>query len=129
MSNDGKDNENAAIMGLAGVLISTGDLASMTRFYRDVLGLKARSERGRYTNFEWNGVRLNISLHSEVSGQSGDPLRFMLHFAVEDIHAAYERLRAAGVVFTRPPEREKWGGWVATFHDPDGNTLQLLQQP
>jgi catechol 2,3-dioxygenase-like lactoylglutathione lyase family enzyme len=33
---------------------------------------------------------------------------------------------AAGVVFERPPEREDWGGTVATFHDPDGNTLQLF---
>ena len=43
--------------------------------------------------------------------------------------AAYERLRRGGVVFTRPPEREDWGGQVATFADPDGNVLQLMQLP
>ena len=36
---------------------------------------------------------------------------------------------APGVVFTRAPEREEWGGWVATFADPDGNVLQLMQLP
>jgi uncharacterized glyoxalase superfamily protein PhnB len=38
-----------------------------------------------------------------------------------------ERLAEAGVEFLRQPEQESWGGWVATFRDPDGNTLQLLQ--
>ena len=27
----------------------------------------------------------------------------------------------------RPPERESWGGLVATLRDPDGNFVQLLQ--
>ena len=34
-----------------------------------------------------------------------------------------------GVEFIREPEREDWGGWIATFLDPDGNVLQLLHQP
>jgi hypothetical protein len=33
------------------------------------------------------------------------------------------------VVFSRRPEREAWGGVVATFADPDGNTLQLMELP
>jgi uncharacterized glyoxalase superfamily protein PhnB len=32
-------------------------------------------------------------------------------------------------VFTRPPEREDWGGHVATLLDPDGNVVQLFQLP
>ena len=34
-----------------------------------------------------------------------------------------------GFVFSREPAREDWGGWVATFADPDGNVLQLMQLP
>ena len=51
----------------------------------------------------------------------------MVNLGVKDIHAEHERLVSKGVEFTRPPEREHWGGWVATFSDPDGNTIQLLQ--
>ena len=36
--------------------------------------------------------------------------------------AALER---AGVVFTRLPETEDWGGRVASFLDPDGNEIEL----
>jgi predicted enzyme related to lactoylglutathione lyase len=53
----------------------------------------------------------------------------MVNLTVTDIRAVHERLVRAGVVFTRAPEREAWGGWVATFADPDGNVLQLMQLP
>jgi predicted enzyme related to lactoylglutathione lyase len=53
----------------------------------------------------------------------------MINLTVADIAAAHDRLSRAGVAFTRAPAREDWGGWVATFADPDGNTLQLMQLP
>jgi predicted enzyme related to lactoylglutathione lyase len=53
----------------------------------------------------------------------------MVNLAVDDIEVVYRRLRAAGVAFSRAPEREPWGGVVATFADPDGNTLQLMELP
>jgi predicted enzyme related to lactoylglutathione lyase len=56
-------------------------------------------------------------------------VRVTVNFNVPDIHAAYRELTARGVVFARPPEREHWGGWVASLRDPDGNLIQLLQQP
>lgn len=119
--------ENDAILGVNGVIVWTDDLPRMTVFYRDVLGLRPRSMRERLTNFAWGDFRLTLAVHDGVSGPSRDPERIMVNLAVADIHTAYRRLASAGVVFTRPPERESFGGWVATFHDPDGNTLQLLQ--
>jgi predicted enzyme related to lactoylglutathione lyase len=101
----------------------------MARFYRDTLGLTPRSDRPDFINFDWHGVRLSVSVHDRVHGESRDPLRMMVNLAVDDIRAMHARLAAAGVNFTRPPEREDWGGWVATFADPDGNVLQLMQLP
>ncbi len=92
-------------------------------FYVDTLGLVPRAD------FEWGGLRLTIAVHDTVGGPARDPLRLMINFAVEDIEAEHARLREAGVAFSRPPGREPWGGLVATFADPDGNTLQLLQLP
>jgi predicted enzyme related to lactoylglutathione lyase len=53
----------------------------------------------------------------------------MSHLGVDDIQQEHRRLVAQGVEFIRPPEQEHWGGWVATFKDPDGNILQMLQFP
>ncbi len=117
------------ISGLAGVLIWTSESRhdNMARFYRDVLGLAARSDRPGFINFEWGNTRLTISTHSAVDGRSRDPLRIMVNLEVSDIAAVAGRLAAAGVVFSREPSPEPWGGWIATFDDPDGNTIQLMQ--
>jgi predicted enzyme related to lactoylglutathione lyase len=102
---------------------------AMTRFYRETLGLAPRSRRGDFINFDWQGVRLSIGVHDRVHGGTREPLRIMINLQVEDIRAAHRRLVGAGVVFGRAPEQETWGGWVASFADPDGNTLQLMQLP
>jgi predicted enzyme related to lactoylglutathione lyase len=120
-----------SIEGLAGLLIWTeaGRFPAMARFYRDTLELAPRSDKPDFISFDWSGVRLSVSVHDRVGGTSRDPLRLMVNLTVGDIRAVHERLVRAGVVFTRAPEREDWGGWVATFADPDGNVLQLMQLP
>jgi predicted enzyme related to lactoylglutathione lyase len=120
-----------AITGLAGVLIWTEATRfdAMARFYRETLGLAPRSRRDDFINFDWHGVRLSIGLHDRVRGAAREPLRIMINLLVEDIGATHARLMAAGVAFSRPPEQEPWGGWVASFADPDGNILQLMQLP
>jgi predicted enzyme related to lactoylglutathione lyase len=119
------------IRGLAGVLIWTeaARFETMRRFYRDTLGLSPRSDRSDFVSFDWGGVRVSVGVHDRVRGESVAPLRVMINFQVDDIQGAHARLASAGVRFSRPPEREAWGGWVATFADPDGNTLQLMQLP
>lgn len=117
------------IQGLAGVIIWTDSLERMVPFYRDRLGLKVHSLQPDFVAFRFGDVRLSIGLHSQVSGMTCEPYRIMVNLGVSDIHATYRELTAQGVEFIRPPEREHWGGWVATFPDPDGNLLQLLQQP
>jgi predicted enzyme related to lactoylglutathione lyase len=119
------------VTGLAGILIWTdaGRHPAMAAFYRDLLQLPTRTQRDGFISFEWPGsdARLTIAVHDDVAGPAKDPLRVMLNLGTDDIQATYRRLRDAGINFTRPPEQEKWGGWIATFADPDGNVIQLLQ--
>ena len=117
------------IKGVVGVIIWTGGLDTLLPFYRDTLGLKPHSVRPDFVSFKWGGIRLAIGRHSEVSGKTREPYRVMVNLGVDDIQKEYKTLRTKGVKFTRPPELEHWGGWVCTFTDPDGNTIQLLQQP
>ena len=119
---------DVGIDALAGVVLWTEDLAPMVRFYETVLELPLRSRPDDFAAFALQpGVRLSIGVHDGVRGASRDPHRVMVNLGVADIHRAAATLRERGVAFTREPEQEHWGGWVATFHDPDGNTLQLLQ--
>ena len=113
----------------AGVMLWTDNLDSMLTFYRDRIGLPVHSIHADFVAFELGKVRFSIGLHSEVHGMARDPYRVMIHLGVLDIHKTYDQLLAAAVEFIRAPEQEEWGGWVATFRDPDGNLVQLLQVP
>jgi DNA-binding CsgD family transcriptional regulator len=58
----------------------------------------------------------------------------ILYLRVADIRAAYEQLRARGVVFASAPHmihRHADGTeeWLAHFHDPEGRPLALMSQP
>ena len=117
------------IDSVAGVIIWTDQLERMAAFYRDTLALPVHSKRPHFVAFELGGVRLSVGIHSEVHGPALEPVRVTVNLGVDDIQAAWHELTARGVEFVRPPEREHWGGWVASFRDPDGNLLQLLQQP
>ncbi len=118
------------ITGVVGITLWTDDLDRLYRFYHDLLRLPLHSNHGDFISFQLGeNIRFNIGLHDQVGGAARDPYRMMPHLGVEDIHAEHRRLTEAGVEFLRPPEQEHWGGWVATFKDPDGNILQMLQFP
>ncbi len=119
------------ILDIVGVNIFTTQMQRMVAFYRDVVGLEQHSDHGDFITFDIRpGLRLNIGRHSQIGVDgSMDPYRVMLNLGVDDIHAVHARMLKGGAEFIRPPEQEAWGGWIATFRDPDGNTLQLMQQP
>jgi predicted enzyme related to lactoylglutathione lyase len=108
---------------LGSVIIATQDKARLKTFYHEVLGIPYNAQG----KLESGGVIIHPALHSEVHGPPAEPHRVMLTFEVAEIHTAATDLQARGVAFVRLPERENWGGWLATFLDPDGNYLQLIQ--
>ena len=115
------------LTGLHSVLIWSEDMKRLLPFYRDVLGLRTLIETEEFAVFPLSpGVGLRIGTHSQVRGRAGDPNRVMVNFRVEDCQAEYVRLSHKGVEFTRAPTRDAIH-IVATFDDPEGNVLQLLQ--
>ena len=114
-------------MELTGVLISTAVSrhAAMRHFYVETLGLEPRSDRPGFVNFDFGQSRLTIATHDRVSGTAADPSRVMVNLRTADIQTAVSRCDPSQVI--RWPEREKWGGMVATVTDPDGNFVQFLQ--
>ena len=117
------------ITSIVGLTLWTDDLGRLFHFYNDVLRLPLHSRHDDFVAFQLGDLRFNIGLHNQVKGTSQDPFRTMAHLGVDDIHQEHRRLAEAGVEFIRPPEQEHWGGWIATFKDPDGNILQMLQFP
>jgi len=115
------------IKRLHSVVIWTEEIGRLVPFYRDVLGLQLQMDTPEFAVFmSEEGPQLAIGRHSDVHGRSSDPYRVMVDFQVEDCQAEYERLKASGAEFIRPPSQDE-GAIIATLSDPDGNVLQLFQ--
>lgn len=110
------------------VMLGTDQPAALARFYGEVLGLR-RVERFADPVFEAAGGFIRILDHSQISGPTREPARAQLNLFVDDVQSEFARVLAAdsSVGVHRAPQRESWGGLVATLQDPDGNFVQLLE--
>jgi catechol 2,3-dioxygenase-like lactoylglutathione lyase family enzyme len=111
--------------------IFVSDLARAVEFYRDTLELplQFQDERFGYASFTPEGVRLGVARVDPNAAESASLVgrQTGIGWGVANLNAAYERLKAKGVRFTMAPARQPWGGFMAMFADPDGNTFYLDQ--
>jgi predicted enzyme related to lactoylglutathione lyase len=119
---------------LAAARVFVTNLEEATDFYEKTLGLRveARAPEVGYVVFETGTCDLVIEQVPADAPQDEQILvgRFTgLSFNVKDIETLCLSLSNRGVVFTGMPERQQWGGTLATLKDPAGNELQLVQYP
>jgi len=99
------------------------DLAAARAFYKDKLGFTETfaDDDGTWVKLERNGMEIGLA-QGEPQEDSG-----VAHVDVEDVKAAAEELREAGVevgvVFELHGEIR-----LLDVFDPDGNRLQLAQE-
>lgn len=110
------------------VMVGTDQPEALARFYGDILGLE-RMPRFRDPVFAAAGGFIRVLDHSQISGPTREPARMQINLFVDDVQSEYDRVIAAdaSIRVHRAPERESWGGLVATLLDPDGNFVQLLE--
>ncbi len=107
------------------VTLTVTDLSQAVAFYRDLLGLPLKYQFPDYAGFDVGGVELGLKTWGgKEPPREGEPV---VNFLVDDVDRAFQELSAKGVRFTKGPEDTRWGGRIALFQDPDGNTLQLTQ--
>jgi catechol 2,3-dioxygenase-like lactoylglutathione lyase family enzyme len=119
-------------MNLSTARVFVGDLAAAHRFYSQVLGLplQAGAPATGYCVYGSGNCQLVVELVPADAPEEDRVLvgRFTgLSFTVSDIQAQYQALVGKGVHFSGQPERQQWGGTLATLRDPAGNELQLVQ--
>ena len=115
-----------AVVKLWYVNLFVSDFERALGFYEETLGFAPETKDSQfgYASFATADVRFAIVLSgdSELVGRHTG-----IGFGVEDLAAAHRDLAARGVEFTMPPERQPWGGFMAMFRDPDGNSFYLDQ--
>jgi lactoylglutathione lyase len=115
-------------MKVAYVNVFVTDLQRALGFYRDALGLDVEfvSPEHGYASVSAGAVRLGLAVPGpEQSGLVGRHTGIGLEVA--DLEREHARLQARGVLFTMPPTRQPWGGFMALVSDPDGNVFYLDQ--
>jgi catechol 2,3-dioxygenase-like lactoylglutathione lyase family enzyme len=125
-------------INLASVLVD--DQEKALKFYTDVLGFVKKADvplgEARWVTVvsseEPDGTELALEPDEHPAARPfkralvDDGIPFT-SFAVEDVNAEYERLRASGVQFTQDP-LEMHSVTTAVFDDTCGNLIQIASQ-
>ncbi|MEM3874630.1 MAG: VOC family protein [Candidatus Bathyarchaeia archaeon] len=101
------------------------DLKKAAQFYEEILGLEKKYEYSSYVGFECGGVE--IGLIPKLKKGERASLSPSVEFLVDDVEKFYKELKSKGVKFVKELHEEPWGGKQATFTDPDGNILEIVQ--
>lgn len=106
---------------LGSIVLGSTRPAFLRDWYSRVLG--GREEESL---IHFGGFTVVIEERDDVSAQNPEPGRFIVNFHVDDFAAAAAQLEEAGVTWLAAPT-DRPGGRFATFVDPDGNYLQVIQ--
>ena len=121
-------------LNLSTARVFVRNLAEAQHYYGAVLGLPLQAGGSEYDFcvFAAGNTQLVVEPVPSEAPEDEQALvgRFTgLSFSVTSVEAKYNELRSLGVHFTGKPEVQSWGGVLATFRDPAGNELQLVQAP
>ena len=106
-------------MQMARVILFTGQMEIMSKFYGQVLGLEQVSEEKGWREFAAGGAR--IALHSGPSSPGRKGPKIVFH--AEDVAALRETLVARGAKLGKVRQGETF--CLCDGKDPDGNPIQL----
>jgi lactoylglutathione lyase len=114
-------------------MVRVTNIDASLRFYVEALGLKELSRKdypqGRYTLVFLSApgdesAQVELTHNWDPEAYSGGRNFGHLAYAVDDIYATCERLRAHGVTINRPPR----DGRMAFVRSPDNISIELLQK-
>jgi catechol 2,3-dioxygenase-like lactoylglutathione lyase family enzyme len=104
----------------------TSDMDRGVTFYRDVLGLPlVRRDGGEWALFDTGPVR--FALHGAIQGRPVERGGATAVFRVDDLDAARRTLETRGAAFDEHVGEVQGFARFASFRDPDGNVVQLIE--
>ncbi len=143
------------IKGFHHVGVATNDLSRLVAFYSDLfhgdpvrefswdrgdtalsarLGLETSAGKLVFVAFPGAGIEIFQFDHPDIAEAPdlrcvAKPGLSHICFEVDECLKEYDRLQSAGMVFHASPLTMPTGGIFAYGRDPDGNVVEVLQQP
>ncbi len=114
---------DSSTQGIKTVLHPVSDLAKAKAVYAALLGVPPQSDSPYYVGFEAEGQQIGLVPAGGPQGMTSP----VAYWHVPDIEAKLAEVTAAGATVKEHPRDVGGGRLVATFTDPDGNVLGLLQ--
>jgi predicted enzyme related to lactoylglutathione lyase len=109
--------------GIKTVLHPVSDLEKAKPVYAALLGVPPMADSSYYVGFEAAGQQIGLVPGGGPQGMTSP----VAYWHVPDIEAKLAEVTAAGAAVKDAPRDVGNGRLVATFTDPDGNVLGLLQ--
>lgn len=104
--------------------IDTRNIAAAERFYRDLLGLDVLMDHGWLVTYG-SRQRMTVQIGIASQGGSGTPTPD-LSIEVDDVDAALDRMKTAGIPIEYGPADELWGVRRFYVRDPLGKLVNIL---
>ena len=113
----------SSTQGIKTVLHPVSDLATAKAVYAALLGVQPSADAPYYVGFEAAGQHIGLVPGGGPQGMTSP----VAYWHVPDIEAKLAEVTAAGATLKESPRDVGGGRLVATFADPDGNVLGLIQ--
>jgi predicted enzyme related to lactoylglutathione lyase len=113
----------ATTLGVRTILHPVTDLERAKAVYTALLGVEPLADSPYYVGYAAEGQQIGLVPNAGAQGASS-PLAY---WHVPDIAAKLAEVTAAGAVVKDAPRAVAAGRLVATFTDPDGNVLGLIE--
>jgi catechol 2,3-dioxygenase-like lactoylglutathione lyase family enzyme len=114
------------LRGVDHVYYWTADMDRAAAFYSEVLGLPlVRRSSDAWAEFDGGPIR--VALHGVHEGEAVPTGGATAVFEVDDLDDAMTFLNGKGVAFDQHIGEVEGFARFASFLDPDGNTLQLIE--
>jgi len=113
----------SSTQGIKTVLHPVSDLAKAKEVYTALLGVAPTADAPYYVGYDVEGQHIGLVPGGAGQGMTGP----VAYWHVADIEAKLAEVTAAGATVNEAARDVGGGRLVATFTDPDGNVLGLLQ--
>jgi predicted enzyme related to lactoylglutathione lyase len=113
----------SSTQGIKTVLHPVSDLAKAKAVYAALLGIEPQADAPYYVGFDAEGQHIGLV----PTGGPQSMTSPVAYWHVTDIEAKLAEVTAAGASVQDSPREVGGGRLVATFTDPDGNVLGLIQ--
>jgi len=109
--------------GIKTVLHPVSDLAAAKAVYTALLGIQPQADSAYYVGYDTAGQHIGLVPKGGPQAMTSP----VAYWHVADIEAKLAEVTAAGATVKDSPREVGGGRVVASFTDPDGNVLGLIQ--